>query len=50
MENKKCENPPKICQVLTKEDILKMFRESDEPNFQIFLENNIEWVYPEELQ
>jgi hypothetical protein len=46
----KCKNPPKICTVLTKEQIMEMFRKGDEPNFQKFLEENIEWVYPEELQ
>lgn len=33
---------------LTREELFKLFRESGEASFPVFLDTYIEWVYPEE--
>ena len=42
MANKEPQTP------LSREELFKLFRESGEPNFQVFLDEYIEWVYPEQ--
>lgn len=34
---------------MTNKEIYKLFRESNEASFMVFLENNIEWKDPEQL-
>lgn len=33
--------------IYTTQDLLRLFRESGEANFQVFLDEYISWVYPE---